>query len=157
MFLSAVWTLILTAPIHCRASIAETVMQCYISPNLMKKQTHLHLGWPEDGHTIKCEWLCWSVLVILMKIMSNYCFSERLFVKQLYIERFIKPSALKWAARTDQTDMIRDPAKNTRVCWFLTLRLFRRICRATDNSTSFHTPALTYLIYLIWFIVCCIV
>ncbi len=40
-------TLILTAPIHCRASIAETLMQCYISPNLMKKQTHLHLGWPE--------------------------------------------------------------------------------------------------------------
>ncbi len=30
MFLSAVWTLILTAPIHCRASIGETVMQCYI-------------------------------------------------------------------------------------------------------------------------------
>ncbi len=38
MFLSAVWTLILTAPIHCRASIGEQVMQ-YISPNLMKKQT----------------------------------------------------------------------------------------------------------------------
>ncbi len=34
MFLSAVWTLILTAPIHCRGSIAETVMRCYISPNL---------------------------------------------------------------------------------------------------------------------------
>ncbi len=41
MFLSAVWTLILTAPIHCRASIGEQVMECYISPNLMKKQTHL--------------------------------------------------------------------------------------------------------------------
>ncbi len=47
MFLSAVWTLILTAPIHCRASIAEQVMQCYISPNLMKKQTRLHPGWLE--------------------------------------------------------------------------------------------------------------
>ncbi len=47
MFLSAVWTLILTAPIHCRASIADTLMQCYISPNLMKKQTHPSLGWPE--------------------------------------------------------------------------------------------------------------
>ncbi len=34
MFLSAVWTLILTAPIHCRGSIAEQVMECYISPNL---------------------------------------------------------------------------------------------------------------------------
>ncbi len=36
-------TLILTAPIHYRASIAETLMQCYISPNLMKTQTPLHL------------------------------------------------------------------------------------------------------------------
>ncbi len=33
--LSAVWTLILTAPIHCRASIGEQVMWCYISPNLL--------------------------------------------------------------------------------------------------------------------------
>ncbi len=33
MFLSAYWTLILTAPIHCRGSIGEQVMQCYISPN----------------------------------------------------------------------------------------------------------------------------
>ncbi len=51
MFLSAVWTLILTAPIHCRASIDEQVMECYISTNLMKKQTHLRLRWPEgeDG------------------------------------------------------------------------------------------------------------
>jgi len=47
MFLSAVWTLILTAPIHCRGAISEQVMQCYISPNLMKKQTHLHLAWAE--------------------------------------------------------------------------------------------------------------
>ncbi len=42
MFLSAVWTLILTAPIHCWASIAEQVMQWHISPNLINKQTHLH-------------------------------------------------------------------------------------------------------------------
>ncbi len=49
MFLSAVWTLILTAPIHCRGSTGEQVMECYISPNLFwwKKQTHLHPGWPE--------------------------------------------------------------------------------------------------------------
>ncbi len=47
MFLSAVWTLILTAPIHHRGAIGEQVMQCYISPNLMKKQTHQHRAWPE--------------------------------------------------------------------------------------------------------------
>ncbi len=34
MFLSAVWTLILTAPIHCRGSTGEQVLYCYISPNL---------------------------------------------------------------------------------------------------------------------------
>ncbi len=34
MFLSSVWTLILTAPIHCRGSIDEQVMEWYISPNL---------------------------------------------------------------------------------------------------------------------------
>ncbi len=28
---------------HCK-SIGEQVMQCYISPKLMKKQTHLHFG-----------------------------------------------------------------------------------------------------------------
>ncbi len=28
MFLSAVWTHILMAPIHCRGSIGEQVMQC---------------------------------------------------------------------------------------------------------------------------------
>ncbi len=32
--LSAVWTLILTAPIHCRGSIGEQVMKCYISPKI---------------------------------------------------------------------------------------------------------------------------
>ncbi len=40
-------TLILTAPIHFRASFAEQVMQCYSSPNLMKKQTWIAWGW---GH-----------------------------------------------------------------------------------------------------------
>ncbi len=34
LFLSAFWTLILTAPIHCRGSIGEQVMKWYISHNL---------------------------------------------------------------------------------------------------------------------------
>jgi len=45
--LSAVWTRILTAPIHYRASMGEQVMYCYISPNLIRKQINLHLGWPD--------------------------------------------------------------------------------------------------------------
>ncbi len=48
MSLSAVWTLILTAPIHCRASIGEQVMQSYISPNLMKKLIYI-----VDGQKVK--------------------------------------------------------------------------------------------------------
>ncbi len=41
MFLSAVWTLIVTAPIHCRGFIVMLNFSKYV---LMKKQTHLHLG-----------------------------------------------------------------------------------------------------------------
>ncbi len=62
MFLSAVWTLILTAPIHCRGSTGEKVMQCYISPNLMKKQTHLSWmswGWAHFQHIY--FWLNYSL------------------------------------------------------------------------------------------------
>ncbi len=42
MLLSAVWILILTAPVHYGWSIGEKVTQCYISPNL-----HLYRGWTE--------------------------------------------------------------------------------------------------------------
>ncbi len=61
--LSAVWTLILMAPIHCRGSIGEQVMECYISPYLMKKQTHLR--WPEDEHIFRKSsfWACQRVNV----------------------------------------------------------------------------------------------
>ncbi len=62
MFWSSVWTLNLTAPIHCRASIAEQVMELHISV-LMKKQTHLYLGWPFSANlyfgvslTFKVQW-----------------------------------------------------------------------------------------------------
>ncbi len=81
MFLSAVWTLILTAPIHCRGFIAETLMQCYISPNLMKKQTHLHLGWPEgEGGNLKSpKWFgyfsCWSGISVVMKNVNTTVFT----------------------------------------------------------------------------------
>ncbi len=50
MFLSAVWTLILTAPIHCKGSICEQVMYWHFSKSvLMKKQTHLHFGFRDWG------------------------------------------------------------------------------------------------------------
>ncbi len=44
--LSAVWTLLLTAPIHCRGSVGEqdAMLHFYKSVRI-KKQTPLHLAW----------------------------------------------------------------------------------------------------------------
>ncbi len=44
--LSAVWTLILTAPIHCRGSIGEQVI-FPIFPNFLMEKNSSTLGWPE--------------------------------------------------------------------------------------------------------------
>ncbi len=70
MFLSVVWTLILTAPIHRRASIGEQMMQCYIYPNLMKKQTYQRLGWPCRGY-IFSQFACLGELFLLS--YKSYC------------------------------------------------------------------------------------
>ncbi len=48
MFLSAVWILILTAPIHCRVN--------YFKSALMKKQTHLHLEGEYIFNKCSCFW-----------------------------------------------------------------------------------------------------
>ncbi len=52
MFLSAVWTLILTAPIH-RESIGEQVMLHFSESVPMKKQTHIHIGLPVDKYALQ--------------------------------------------------------------------------------------------------------
>ncbi len=44
MFLSAVWILILMAPIQCRGSIGEQVKLNFSKFAPVKKQTHLYLG-----------------------------------------------------------------------------------------------------------------
>ncbi len=49
--------LILTAPIHCRRSIGE---QNFSKTVLMKKQTHLYFGWPEDVHICSKFWVSYS-------------------------------------------------------------------------------------------------
>ncbi len=64
MFLSAVWTLILTAPIHCRGSIAEQVMKCKISPNLFKAALKMLYEfvyvviWHLDEYLVTFEMFC---------------------------------------------------------------------------------------------------
>ncbi len=73
-------TLILTAPIHCRATISETVMQCYISPNLMKKQTHLYLKWHKGEHIFSTfKFLAEFYLLINTKLtFCSECMCESL-------------------------------------------------------------------------------
>ncbi len=96
MFLSAVWTLILTAPIHCRASIAETLMQRHISTNLMKKQTHPDLAWPEDEHiyssfyfwvkysfNVESSGLMYSWLIIITLVWFTCVFDEKQMMKEV--------------------------------------------------------------------------
>ncbi len=53
MFYQLFWTLILTAPIHCRASIAEQVMQCYILQIWWRNKLIYILDGPEDEHIFK--------------------------------------------------------------------------------------------------------
>ncbi len=61
-------TLILTAPIHCRAHITETLR--HISPNLTKKQTHLHL-WCSEGEHISSSF---SFAVFFKYLYHNFTF-----------------------------------------------------------------------------------
>ncbi len=75
MFLSAVWTLILTAPIHCRGSIGEQVivMLNFSKSVLMKKQTHLHLDGPRVS-TFSANLHFW------VNCSFNFC------IKQTYVQ-----------------------------------------------------------------------
>ncbi len=75
MFLSAVWTLILTAPIHCRGYIDEQEMKCYISPELFwrKKQTLYHLGMSEGELWVHIH--CF-VLFSVVQIVVSVSFSD---------------------------------------------------------------------------------
>jgi len=85
--LSAVWTLILTAPIHCRASIGESdVMLNFSKYVLMKKQTHLHLGWPED----ECISSTFSFLGELL-----FFFNPK-FIKGSWIRTFLTSFFQRW-------------------------------------------------------------
>ncbi len=77
IFLSAVSTLILTAPIHCRGSTGEQVIfqvNCFKSFS-MKKQTHPHLGWPEGEYIFsKCWFLGELFLHVLFFFLVEFCY-----------------------------------------------------------------------------------
>ncbi len=57
MFLSAVWTLILTAPIH------------FISPHLFWRRNHLHVGWPVSDYIVIRFSLLWTVPLMIPQIL----------------------------------------------------------------------------------------
>ncbi len=77
MFLSAVWTLILMAPIHCRGSIDEKMMECYISPNRRRnKETNsstsrIAWGW---GHFQQILIFGWT---IPFNIIAQFSFKKK--------------------------------------------------------------------------------
>ncbi len=60
MLLSAVCALILMAPIDCRGSISEQVRLNFPKTVQMKKQTHLHLGWPEGEQMFSNYFFVWG-------------------------------------------------------------------------------------------------
>ncbi len=53
MILSAVWTLILMAPIHCKVFMGEQIIYCnakFLQICSDEETTHLHLGCPEGEY-----------------------------------------------------------------------------------------------------------
>ncbi len=85
-------SLILTAPIHCRGSVGEKVMQCWISPTLFQWRNKRILDWPESifsAHfrfwvncimifflliesTVQSIWLCTNLVTIYLFIRSQF-------------------------------------------------------------------------------------
>ncbi len=92
MFLSAVWSLILTAPIHCRASIAEQVMEWNISPNLI---------WCRN----KLLYILDSVGELLL-VWVNYSFKTRSRRSCLCVFQFGNVSGSCYIAQTISTTRI---------------------------------------------------
>ncbi len=81
IFLSDVWTLILTAPIHC----ISDVMLHFSASVWKKKQTHLHLGCPE--RTFSADF----------HFCVNYSFNNKICSKNFYnqtvmVSDFVKNS-----------------------------------------------------------------
>ncbi len=66
MFLSAVWTLVLTAPIHCRGSIGEQFLQILDRPSTFS--AHFHIGNITDELPI---WIQYSFLFVIIETFNN--------------------------------------------------------------------------------------
>ncbi len=128
------WTLILTAPIHCRGSICEQVILYFSKSAPIKKQTHLEWGcvyfqpsWIFDwtitlmSHlVVKLQWLYWPQTLSLIKwicIMYTLPCGKKM-------EKIFQKTAMKIKS------------KNIRVSkrWHI-LGLFWYYCQALINSS----------------------
>ncbi len=90
MFLSAVWTLILTAPIHCRGSTGEQVMQCYNSPNLFwrrNKFIYILNGWRDYSFKFPTINYSFNACFAAVTHVSPLCLSEKRCTTSLSMER----------------------------------------------------------------------
>ncbi len=154
--LSAVWTLILTAPIHSRGSTGEQVMQCYISLKsvLMKKQTHLHKSWTIAFFN-HCSNVCslllvvpagsaiagiicdlWHSLISLLQSIMFWAREDRPECISIY-GLMVDPQMLTWDSSAHY--QVRSPYK-THCCW---IENRRRIWRnwwfyKTQHSQKYH-------------------
>ncbi len=98
MFLSAVWTHILTAPIQLQIINwwASDLMLHFSKSVPIKKQTHLHLGWPEGDLILKSLQNTCRISLYALKIGS--LFAEKILneinrltaeeTKQLYLKHW---------------------------------------------------------------------
>ncbi len=142
-FLSAVWTLILTAPIHCRASIAETLMQCCISPLVSKWSNAKFLKKNSDEET-SASWMAWGRVHFWqfdnIKKRKTFGRFENFFSTKLHIfgswEQTSKTGGRKNISNLDAR-LWKQRQEQVLRCW---IRL--EICRACCNNATVPLLAL---------------
>ncbi len=126
MFLSAVLTLILTAPIHCRESTGEQVMQCQISPNLMKKNSStswMAWGWV---HFQQIQIFRWFISLI---VTQHFCVAQN-SVRQIYFRHAVRCCFHQQIYTEQSEDMLQS--------WFK-LQVTPRSFAQWNFNKSFHT------------------
>ncbi len=65
-------SLILTAPIHCRGSVGEKVMQCWISPTLFQWRNKRILDWPESIFSAHFRFWVNCIMIFFLLIIVPY-------------------------------------------------------------------------------------
>ncbi len=152
MFLSV---FILTAPIHCRGSSgqANDVMPYFSKSVPRKKQTHVHLGWPEGEHIFsKFASLVNYSFKMLSMWAAHYVFEQSFAVKK---------RTKGFSHRSGKSFELRLPnwLSKQLTCMFnigthMQFSLcFMRICFFPFDSSSVSLFSVLFLINRIWSII----